>query len=119
MSSIVAIERAPPRRTNKLIIVAAKLIVTAACFWYLGRQIDLSAVSSAIQSLDLRWTAVATLMAMIQVPLVGLRWRAILDALAAIDRGLTAISIVAITAIGVFFAQVLPSVAGDGIRAWL
>ena len=26
---------------------------------------------------------------------------------------------IAVTAIGVFFAQVLPSVAGEGVRAWL
>ena len=32
---------------------------------------------------------------------------------------MTAVAAIAVTAIGVFFAQVLPSVAGEGVRAWL
>jgi uncharacterized membrane protein YbhN (UPF0104 family) len=119
MSSTVTLDREPARRISKLTFVAVKLIVTAACFWYLSWQIDVSAVSSSIRLLDLRWAALATLLAMIQIPLVGMRWRAILDALAALDRRITTVAIIAITAIGVFFAQVLPSVMGEGIRAWL
>jgi uncharacterized membrane protein YbhN (UPF0104 family) len=119
MSSTVANDREPARRSAKLTIIAAKLAVTAACFWYLSRQIDVSAVSSAVRLLDLGWAAFAALLAMSQIPLVGLRWRAILDALVAADRQMTAISLIAITAIGLFFAQVLPSVASEGIRAWL
>src|SRR6516225_8998340 len=119
MSSPVANDREPARRSGKLTIIAAKLVVTAACFWYLSRQIDVSAVSSAARGLDLGWAALATLLALTQIPLVGLRWRAILDALVAAERQMTAISLIAITAISLFFAQVLPSVAGEGIRAWL
>jgi glycosyltransferase 2 family protein len=119
MSSTVTLDSAPARRTSKLALVAVKLIVTAACFWYLSWQVDVSGVASSIRLLDLRWAALAALMAMIQIPLVGMRWRAILDGLAAIDGRITTISIIAITAIGVFFAQVLPSVMGEGIRAWL
>ena len=119
MSSTVANDREPARRSGKLTVIAAKLAVTAACFWYLSRQIDVSAVSSAVGLLDLGWAALATLLALTQIPLVGLRWRAILDALVAAERQMTAISLIAITAISLFFAQVLPSVAGEGIRAWL
>ena len=119
MSSTVAHDREPARRSGKLTIIAAKLVVTAACFWYLSRQIDVSAVSSAARGLDLGWAALAALLAVSQIPLVGLRWRAILDALVAAERQMTAVSLIAITAIGLFFAQVLPSVAGEGIRAWL
>ena len=32
---------------------------------------------------------------------------------------MTTVATIAVTAIGVFFAQVLPSVAGEGVRAWL
>jgi glycosyltransferase 2 family protein len=119
MTSTVNNNVEPTRRAGKLAVVAAKLVVTVACFWYLARQVDVSAVSSAIRLLDLRWAAFATLLAMIQIPLVGLRWRAILDALAVIERRITSISIIAITAIGLFFTQVLPSIVGEGIRAWL
>src|SRR5713226_4948718 len=119
MSPSVTNAREPARRTGKVAIIAAKLIVTAACFWYLSWQIDVSQVSSSIRLLELRWAALATLMAMLQIPLVAMRWRAILHVLAAVDRRMTTISIIAITAIGLFFAQVLPSVIGEGIRAWL
>jgi uncharacterized membrane protein YbhN (UPF0104 family) len=112
-------EPTPARRINKVAIIAAKLLVTGACFWYLSWQIDLGQVFSSIPLLELRWAALATLMVMLQIPLVAMRWREILHVLAAIDRRMTNASIIAITAIGVFFTQVLPSVMGDGIRAWL
>jgi uncharacterized membrane protein YbhN (UPF0104 family) len=112
-------EPTPPRSTDKVAIIAVKLLVTGACFWYLSWQIDLSQVFSSIPLLELRWAALATLMVMLQIPLVAMRWREILHVLAVIDRRTTNTSIIAITAIGVFFAQVLPSVMGEGIRAWL
>jgi uncharacterized protein (TIRG00374 family) len=104
---------------EKLAIFAAKLLVTGACFWYLSRQIDLSQVISAIPLLDFRWAAFATLVVVLQIPLLGLRWCNIFDALATRDERVTRTVMIAVTAIGVFFSQVLPSVAGDGVRAWL
>ena len=56
---------------------------------------------------------------MLQIPIVALRWRNVLLALAACDERMTRAAIIAITAIGLFFAQVLPSVASEGVRAWL
>jgi uncharacterized membrane protein YbhN (UPF0104 family) len=112
-------EPTPPRKTAKAAIIAVKLLVTGVCFWYLSWQIDLSAVFSSIPLLELRWAVLASLMAMLQIPLVAMRWREILHVLAVIDRRMTNTSIIAITAIGSFFTQVLPSVMGDGIRAWL
>src|ERR1700738_3434333 len=110
-------EPTTPRWTEKIAIIAAKLLVTGVCFWYLSWQIDLSQVFSSLPLLELRWAALATLMVMLQIPLVAMRWREILHVLAAIDQRMTNTSIIAITAIGVFFAQVLPSVMGEGIRA--
>jgi glycosyltransferase 2 family protein len=104
---------------GKIAIFAGKLLVTGACFWYLSRQINLSQVIAAIPWLDFRWAALAVLLVVLQIPLLGLRWCAIVDALGARDRCLTRTVMIEITAIAVFFAQVLPSVAGDGIRAWL
>jgi hypothetical protein len=104
---------------KKLAIFAAKLLVTGACFWYLSRQIELSQVLSAIALLDFRWAAFATLIVILQIPLLGLRWRNVVDALAACDARMTRTVMISITAIGVFFAQVLPSVAGEGVRAWM
>ena len=109
----------PARRIDKFLIVAAKLIITTACFWYLSRQIDVRGVFSFIPMLDVRWIGFAVVLVMLQIPLVAMRWREILDALAAINRQMTNTSILAITAIGVFFSQMLPSLMGDGMRAWL
>jgi glycosyltransferase 2 family protein len=103
----------------KIAMFAAKLAVTGACFWYVSRQIELRQVSVAIASLDFRWAAFAILIVMLQMPLVAMRWRSILDALAALDVRMTRAAITAITAISAFFAQVLPNVASEGMRAWL
>jgi uncharacterized membrane protein YbhN (UPF0104 family) len=104
---------------GKIAIFAAKLLVTGACFWYLSRQINLGQVISAVPLLDFRWAAFAVLVVMLEIPLAGLRWSAIVDALAARDERVTRTVMIGVTAIGAFFAQVLPSVAGDGVRAWL
>ena len=106
-------------RTEKLAIFAAKLLVTAACFWYVSRQIDLQQVLSVLPLLDFRWAAFASVVVMLEIPLLGLRWCSILDALAMRNARVTTVAAIAVTAIGVFFAQVLPSVAGEGVRAWL
>jgi glycosyltransferase 2 family protein len=112
-------EPRPPLRINKFVIIAVKLLVTGACFWYLSWQIDLRQVFSSIPPLDLRWAILAALLVMLQIPLVAMRWRQILQVLAAVNARMTNTSIIAITAIGVFFAQMLPSLMGEGIRAWL
>src|ERR1700756_1409793 len=68
--------------TKKLAIVAVKLLVTVACFWYLSRQVDTGQVLSAVRVLDFRWAAFATVVVMLEIPLMGLRWCAIVDELA-------------------------------------
>jgi glycosyltransferase 2 family protein len=123
MSSSVAgeVEAEIPSRgggIEKIAIVAAKLIVTAGCFWYISRQIDFAQLVTAIPTLDFRWAALGILIAVAEIPLVALRWREILAALAALDHRMTYGAVTAITSIGVFFGQVLPSGAGEGVRAW-
>jgi glycosyltransferase 2 family protein len=124
MSSSVASELETPRPSHrgwaeKAAIIAAKLLVTGACFWYVSGQVDWRQVSSAIPLLDFRWAALAVFVVMSEIPLVGLRWYNIVDALAARDQQMTRTAMTAATAVGLFFAQVLPNVAGEGMRAWL
>jgi len=107
------------RGAEKAAIVAAKLLVTGACFWYLSRQLDWRQVSSAISLLDFRWAALAIFVIMLEIPLAGLRWYNIVDALAPRDQQMTRTAVTAATSVGLFFAQVLPNVAGEGMRAWL
>ena len=105
--------------TKKLTLIAVKLLVTGACFWYLWRQIDVSDVLSAIPLLDFRWVTFATFLIVLEIPLLALRWSNVVAALAARNERMTQTVMIAITSIGQFFAQVLPSMAGDGVRAWL
>src|SRR5215470_832307 len=115
------LETTGPRRVGvagKIAVFAAKVVVTGVCFWYIARQIDVSQVWSALRQLDVRWAALAVVLAMLQIPLIALRWRNILQAFAACNERMTRAALVAVTAIGAFFSQVLPSVAGDGMRAW-
>src|SRR4051794_21282560 len=107
------------RGIKKLAIGAAKLMVTGACFWYISRQIDFGEVLSAIPWLDFRWAGFAIVVAVLQIPVAGVRLWNIVDALVTRNASMTPALLILVTAVGVFFAQVLPSVAGDGVRAWL
>ena len=69
---------------------------------------------SAVRLLDFRWAALAALVVMLQIPLVALRWRNILDVLVGLGERMTRGAMVAVTAIGLFFSQVLPSIMGRG-----
>jgi glycosyltransferase 2 family protein len=124
MSTSVASDFEAQRQSHrggakKAAIVAAKLLVTGACFWYLSRQIDWRQLSSAIPLLEFRWAALAIFVIMLEIPLAGLRWYNIVDALATRDQQMTRTAMTAATSVGLFFAQVLPNVAGEGMRAWL
>src|SRR5262245_22554851 len=124
MSTSGASECETPRpshsgRVEKAAIVAAKLLVTGACFWYVSRQLDWRQASSAISLLDFRWAAFAIFVVVLEIPLVGLRWSNIVDALAAREPQMTRTAMTAATSVGLFFAQVLPNVAGGGVRALL
>src|SRR5262249_21670218 len=124
MNTTVASDFETPRPSHrggveKAAIVAAKLLVTGACFWYVSRQIDWRQLSSAIPLLEVRWAALAILVIRRETPLGGLGWSNIVVALAAGDQRMTRPAMTAATSVGLFFAQVLPNVAGEGMRAWL
>src|SRR5262245_1632820 len=102
---------------RKAALIAIKAAVTLGCLWYVARQVEFAKIAAVAGSLDIGWLGLAELVVMLQIPLVALRWNEILQALAARRQRITAM--VALTAIGQFFAQVLPNVVGDGMRAWL
>lgn len=102
---------------RRLVFPAAKLSITGICFWYLARNIDLHEAMRAAYALDLLWASLATLAMMLQISLVGLRWREVIEAL---DQGHEPVArgpIIAILAISNFFAQVVPSIAADAVRS--
>jgi glycosyltransferase 2 family protein len=102
---------------GKIVALVVKLAVTAACFWYVGRQIDVPAFAKTFPAIDATWIGVAVLAVMLQIQLIGLRWFAILEALpgARVPRSRA----IAMTWISVFVGQLLPYGAGDAVRAWL
>jgi Lysylphosphatidylglycerol synthase TM region len=83
------------------------------------RQIDTTAIARSAPAFDLRWAALAVLVCMAQVPLLALRLRSIMQSLAPLPKDFTYIGANAVTIIYNLFAQVVPSVVGEGIRAWM
>jgi uncharacterized membrane protein YbhN (UPF0104 family) len=116
---VESVYAAHARTAQNIAIFTCKLLVTGACFWYVFKQVDPVQTLSSIVRLDLRWAAFATFVVVLQIPIVALRWRNVLLALAACNVRMTRTAIIAITGIGSFLAQVLPSVASEGVRAWL
>ena len=100
-------------------IVTAKLAVTGTCFWIVARQIDFTTLGAVAKTLDYAWAALATLLLALAIPLVGLRWSVIVDLLAADGTRIRRLPMIAIVAAAVFIGQILPTVAGDGMRVWL
>jgi uncharacterized membrane protein YbhN (UPF0104 family) len=107
------------RGANKIALIALKIFITGSCFWYLSRQIDAASVASGIANIDLRWVAVATLLIILEMLLVAVRWRAIVNQITEAKWRAPAGPMIVIAAISSFFSQVLPSIAGEGVRSWL
>jgi uncharacterized membrane protein YbhN (UPF0104 family) len=100
-------------------IFAVKLLVTSACFWYLLRRIDLSEVLHTRPVFDFGWISISVLVSLAQIPLLAFRLQAIVQILGPQPELLTYLAANAVTAIYGLFAQVLPGVAGEGVRAWM
>ncbi len=97
---------------------ALKIAVTAACFWYLFRHIDLAALRRTLPDFDIGWGVLTVFLLMVQIPLVALRWLEIVKVLKIHGDRVTYPWMTFAAAMGQFFGQVLPFVAGDGVRVW-
>lgn len=109
--------RAPPFKTAA--IFGIKLAITAGCLWYVTRNINFGELSGVARSIDPIWVLCAALALMFQIPLAGLRLRGIVDGLAVPRERTAAGPMIAISMIGLFFAQILPNPGGDAMRTWL
>ena len=99
-------------------ITSLKLVVTLGCFVYLARNGQFFQVIDVFRTADFRWVSLALACAVLQVPLVACRWRLFVNAVSPSTQ-VSIWPIVAITAIGLFWGQIMPNVAGDGVRTWL
>jgi len=97
---------------------ALKIAITFACFWYLLRHIDTAELQRTLPGIDMRWSILAIGLLISQIPLVGLRWLQIVKILAMRGRQLTWVWMSVAAGIAQFFGQILPVVAGDGVRVW-
>jgi uncharacterized membrane protein YbhN (UPF0104 family) len=97
---------------------AVKIAITVACFWYLLRHIDAAELRRTLPGIDIRWWMLALMLLVSQIPLLGLRWLQITKILSMRGRQLTWFWMSVASAIAQFFGQILPLVAGDGVRVW-
>jgi uncharacterized membrane protein YbhN (UPF0104 family) len=99
-------------------LLALKIAVTLACFWYLLQHIDMAALRRTLPGFEVRWAVLTVLLLMVQIPLIALRWLEIVKVLKIPSDRLTYPWMTVAAAMGQFFGQVLPFVAGDGVRVW-
>ena len=97
---------------------ALKIAITLVCFWYLLRHIDTAELQRTLPGIDMRWSMLSIMLLVSQIPLVGLRWLQITRILAMRGRQLTWFWMSVAAGIAQFFGQILPVVAGDGVRVW-
>ncbi len=94
-----------------------KLALTAALFTYLAGKIDFAAAWNEAKQIDLGWLAAAAAALLLQVPIGGVRWTAVIRAIRA---SFSVLQATRIFWIGSFFNLALPSaVGGDAIRMWM
>jgi uncharacterized protein (TIRG00374 family) len=98
--------------------LALKVAVTLACFWYLLHHVDMVELRRTLPEIDTRWAILAVMLLVAQIPLVGLRWLQIAKVLTMRGRQLTFFWMTVAAGVAQFFGQILPVIAGDGVRVW-
>lgn len=106
-------------RLPKALLFAAKFAVTGICLWYAFRQVHFIEPLGAFNPGQLGWVVVAILLVVLETVLAGVRWHEIIHALDLQAGRLTSGTAIAISMIASFFSQIVPSLAGEGIRIWL
>src|SRR5262249_27235268 len=96
---------------SQIAVFALKIAVTVACFWYLFQHIDMTELRRTLPRLDARWAILALGLLTLQIPLLALRWLQIVKTLRMRGRQLTFVWMSIATAIGQFFAQIMPVIA--------
>jgi uncharacterized protein (TIRG00374 family) len=102
---------------GKAAAIGLKILITGFCFWYVAREISLTEFVRRASTIDIAWASLATVAIVAEIPLMTLRWCAIIDALADNGERVARGPALAVTAIGIFFGQILPYAAGDAVRA--
>lgn len=102
---------------RRLLSFAIKAAITSILLYFSLRRVNLEHAGQQLSQLDWTWTALAIIIAGIQIPFGAWRWREITTVC---GFKLTFPTALRFSFIGQFFSQVLPStVGGDAIRIWL
>ncbi|MGE3147543.1 MAG: lysylphosphatidylglycerol synthase transmembrane domain-containing protein [Pseudorhodoplanes sp.] len=105
------------KRHRKRILIATKLLVTVVALFALFSIVDRGMLVSRLHAMDGRIALVVVAAAVAQILLISIRWQLIIRHLRATPPPFR--DTLTISYAGQFFGQVLPFVAGDGLRAWL
>ena len=99
------------------LLLAARVLVSAALLYFAFRGINFAAIQTRLSGIDPLWVALAILATVFQIFLGALRWREISTACTApLGTG----QAFRYNMIGAFFNQTLPStIGGDAMRLWL
>ncbi len=97
--------------------IGFKLSVAIGCLFVVSRQIDPAGLRNLLATVEPGWLVVAIMLIAAEVPLVGERWRLIVASLGHGMYRLPRGDLHAANGFGQFAGQVLPSLAGDGVRA--
>ena len=104
------------KMSKKHIILSLKFLVSGGLIWFLIDGIDLGVASARILDADLQVLAVVLGLAVLQIGISVVRWRAVLGA---INGVLSFANCFRICLIGFFFNQALPSsYGGDAVRVY-
>ena len=106
-------------RAGDKFLFAGKVVVSAACLWYVLRNVSLRETFQALPNLDFRWLALAVFAAAVQIPLTAVRWQRVVHSLTQQPGRLTYVAATNLTAMYAFFSQVMPGLMSEGIRVWI
>jgi len=102
---------------RKALSLIAKTAVSALLFYFALKSVDIATVKGRLSQIDARWVALGLVLLIVQLFVLALRWKLLVERCGAPFALAQALRF---SMIAGFFNQTLPSsVGGDAIRIWL
>lgn len=102
---------------RRFLILAAKILVSAALLYFALRSVDIAAAVSRLNRISPGWLILAIAVALLQISFGAVRWREIA---VHCQAKLPLLQALRYSLVGAFFNQTLPSsIGGDAVRLWL
>jgi uncharacterized membrane protein YbhN (UPF0104 family) len=97
-------------------VLLLKVAITGLLLFVIARRVDLTAVAASLQSASMSLLCLAFVTFLLSIVIGGMRWWITLRSLGQTAR---LMPVIGLFWIGMLFNQVLPAIAGDGLRVWL